>query len=382
MEQHAANQPYGQSPLGMQIQGQMGMQQGGVPPTEFPILAGANGSPYQTGMQHPQYYVLSSQQQPQQQQQQPVVLVGKPLAGGTSSVQPQYAVLPQGLAQQPAAAGFSMPQLVSLPGAPSLRPQFTSFPAASGGGYPQLTGLPAAMPAGVFQPQPPPPQQSMQAMAQQQQMSFPAGLQQQMGMPQHIHTLPPIAAPSRNMTVKSEPNEDRPSSSHSANTSAGGLGSDGSPQVGSGGTPGSSGGNKSRYRGVSYDRKKAKWRVQIKVAALGKSGVSVGYFDTEEAAARAYDRAAIGLLGLDNPNLQTNFELGDYAEDPIPRLTGKTREEVKTTLKSERIKVSRYACRPIACQLQNRVRTFLPCTLLAIDAACMNFDSTVVLNLR
>lgn len=146
-----------------------------------------------------------------------------------------------------------------------------------------------------------------------------------------------LGGPSLAVAIKQE--EDRPSSSHSANTSAGGLGSDGSPHVGgSGGTPGSAGGNKSRYRGVSYDRKKAKWRVQIKVAALGKSGVSVGYFDTEEAAARAYDRAAIGLLGRDNPNLQTNFELADYAEEPIPRLTGKTREEVKTTLKSERIK--------------------------------------------
>ena len=89
---------------------------------------------------------------------------------------------------------------------------------------------------------------------------------------------------------------------------------------------------------MSYDRKKAKWRVQIKVAALGKSGVSVGYFDTEEAAARAYDRAAIGLLGRSAPHLQTNFSVLEYEDESIPDLSGKTREEVKTALKSERIK--------------------------------------------
>ncbi len=50
--------------------------------------------------------------------------------------------------------------------------------------------------------------------------------------------------------------EARPSSSHSANTS-------GSPLEAN--YSGSGGGNKSRYRGVSYDRKKGKWRVQIKV---------------------------------------------------------------------------------------------------------------------
>lgn len=36
--------------------------------------------------------------------------------------------------------------------------------------------------------------------------------------------------------------------------------------------------------------------------------------------------------------LQTNFDARDYTGETIPPLTGKTREEVKTTLKSERIK--------------------------------------------
>lgn len=75
------------------------------------------------------------------------------------------------------------------------------------------------------------------------------------------------------------------------------------------------------------------------VATLGKSGVSVGYYDTEENAARAYDRAAIGLLGRDNCSITTNFPLGDYDEEIVPQLIGKTREEVKTTLKNERAKV-------------------------------------------
>jgi len=80
------------------------------------------------------------------------------------------------------------------------------------------------------------------------------------------------------------------------------------------------------------------------VATLGKSGVSVGYYDTEENAARAYDRAAIGLLGRDNCSITTNFPLGDYDEEIVPQLIGKTREEVKTTLKNERAKVSAVFC--------------------------------------
>lgn len=74
------------------------------------------------------------------------------------------------------------------------------------------------------------------------------------------------------------------------------------------------------------------------MATLGKSGVSVGYYDTEEAAARAYDRAAIGLLGRDSAGISTNFALADYDAEAVPQLIGKTREEVKATLKSERAK--------------------------------------------
>ena len=98
---------------------------------------------------------------------------------------------------------------------------------------------------------------------------------------------------------------------------------------------------KSRFRGVSFDKKKRKWRVQIKVACLGKSGVSVGYYETEEAAARAYDRAAIGLLGRDSAHCTTNFPLSEYADAPVPHLVGKSREEVKATLKSERARAPR-----------------------------------------
>ena len=57
--------------------------------------------------------------------------------------------------------------------------------------------------------------------------------------------------------------------------------------------------------------------LMLQVASLGKSGVSVGYFDTEEQGARAYDRAAIGLLGRDNCSVTTNFPLKNYADQEV-----------------------------------------------------------------
>lgn len=63
----------------------------------------------------------------------------------------------------------------------------------------------------------------------------------------------------------------------------------------------------------------AKWNWCLSVAV----GVSVGYFDTEDAAARAYDRAAIGLLGRQNCRTILNFPIEEYDHDSVPELVGK-----------------------------------------------------------
>lgn len=49
----------------------------------------------------------------------------------------------------------------------------------------------------------------------------------------------------------------------------------------------------------------------------------MGYFDTEDAAARAYDRAAIGLLGRTNCKAVLNFPIEEYDNDSVPELVGK-----------------------------------------------------------
>lgn len=54
----------------------------------------------------------------------------------------------------------------------------------------------------------------------------------------------------------------------------------------------------------------------------------MGYFDTEDAAARAYDRAAIGLLGRQNCRTILNFPIEEYDNDSVPELVGKCHHHV------------------------------------------------------
>ena len=107
------------------------------------------------------------------------------------------------------------------------------------------------------------------------------------------------------------------------------------------------------------------------VATLGKSGVSVGYYDTEMSAARAYDKAAIGLLGRDNCSITTNFPLQEYDQEVVPQLIGKTREEVKTTLKSERAKVGPT----LSCQYTLKCQYQLGKTVIVPKRLCPHMKS-------
>ncbi|KAK9819767.1 hypothetical protein WJX72_002140 [[Myrmecia] bisecta] len=65
----------------------------------------------------------------------------------------------------------------------------------------------------------------------------------------------------------------------------------------------------SKYRGVC--KSKDKWIAQIK---CGPNHLYLGCFDTEEAAARAYDRQAISHRG---ERASTNYPIAEYRNDPL-----------------------------------------------------------------
>jgi hypothetical protein len=67
----------------------------------------------------------------------------------------------------------------------------------------------------------------------------------------------------------------------------------------------------SQFRGVSWHAMSRNWRAQIYVEGVQKC---IGCFDNEEAAARAYDRAAIECGRLDKLNFDDYVELHETAE--------------------------------------------------------------------
>ena len=72
----------------------------------------------------------------------------------------------------------------------------------------------------------------------------------------------------------------------------------------------------SQYRGVSWNKARRQWQVQMSARKVGKLTINLGYFDyeDEEDAARIYDRAQIAYLGQNEVEF-TNFPLAEYSQE-------------------------------------------------------------------
>ena len=88
----------------------------------------------------------------------------------------------------------------------------------------------------------------------------------------------------------------------------------------------------SQYRGVSLLKQTGKWHGQINV---GGKQLHLGFFGTEELAARAYDRAAIHKAGAEGGVVVTNLDISLYANE-IERLQSMTREELMAMIAEEK----------------------------------------------
>ncbi|XP_039009600.1 floral homeotic protein APETALA 2-like [Hibiscus syriacus] len=84
----------------------------------------------------------------------------------------------------------------------------------------------------------------------------------------------------------------------------------------------------SQYRGVTFYRRTGRWESHI--WDCGKQ-VYLGGFDTAQAAARAYDRAAIKFRGLE---ADINFSIEDYKED-LKQMSNLTKEEFVHVLRRQ-----------------------------------------------
>lgn len=117
----------------------------------------------------------------------------------------------------------------------------------------------------------------------------------------------------------------------------------------------------SAYRGVSLLRQTGKFHAQINVQ---RKQLHLGFFFSEEEAARAYDRAAIFKASVEGGAICTNMDINDY-KDEIPMLQSLTQRELLELLHKMKVKSNeasapnspRRAPKPRAKSLQRECRT-------------------------
>ena len=88
----------------------------------------------------------------------------------------------------------------------------------------------------------------------------------------------------------------------------------------------------SQYRGVSLLKQTGKWHGQINV---GGKQLHLGFFATEELAARAYDRAAIHKASMEGGVVVTNLDISVY-ESEMATLKTATRAELLALIADEK----------------------------------------------
>ena len=102
----------------------------------------------------------------------------------------------------------------------------------------------------------------------------------------------------------------------------------------------------SRYMGVGSSNRKNQWQARILVH--GKV-THLGYYETEEDAAKVYDRVSISLHG---EAAQTNFPQGQYQGEDSREYSGLDREDLQRALGVKPMdKSSKSASSPYPCCL-------------------------------